>query len=117
MSKTRHHPGSCSLLLLVGLLSIGHAGEADWPRFRGPNGTGISEAKTIPVRWTEKDYNWVVTLPSPGHSSPVLWGDRIFLTCADSASARRSVVCLNAADGRLIWQSEHPSRAYSQHRD
>ena len=115
--KTQPRPGFCSLLLLVSLLSIGQAGEADWPRFRGPNGAGISEATTIPVRWTEKEYNWTVNLPSSGHSSPVLWGRRIFLTCADPASARRMVVCLDTADGHSLWQREYLSRAHGQHRD
>ena len=43
----------------------------EWTRFRGPNGQGISQAETIPVKWTEKDYNWKVRLPGVGHSSPV----------------------------------------------
>src|SRR5229473_2443047 len=54
----------------------------EWTRFRGPNGTGISEARTIPTTWTDKDFNWKTALPGVGHSAPVLWGDRIFLTSA-----------------------------------
>ena len=52
----------------------------EWPRFRGPNGAGISHAKTIPTKITDADIHWKVELPGTGHSSPVLWGDRIFLT-------------------------------------
>ena len=48
------------------LVSVAHGQE--WPRFRGPNGQGISYDKTIPVKWTEKDYNWKVKLPGGGHS-------------------------------------------------
>ena len=47
-----------------------------WSRFRGPNGQGISYAENIPIKWTEKDYNWKVTLPGTGHSSPVIWQDK-----------------------------------------
>lgn len=50
-----------------------------WTRFRGPNGTGVSEAKNIPVTWTERDYNWKTALPGMGHSSPVVWGNSVFL--------------------------------------
>jgi outer membrane protein assembly factor BamB len=40
----------------------------EWTRYRGPNGQGISQAKTIPVKWTEKDYNWNVNLPEGLHN-------------------------------------------------
>ena len=53
----------------------------DWPRFRGPNGTGISHASTIPTEWTDKDYNWVIDLPGQGHGSPVVVGDRLYVLC------------------------------------
>jgi outer membrane protein assembly factor BamB len=93
------------------------AGEGDWPRFRGPNGQGISDATTIPVKWTADDYNWKVKLPGTGHSSPVLWGDRIFLTCTDAESAKRMIVCLKAADGSKVWQRDYESKSYSQNND
>ena len=57
--------------------------ENEWTRFRGPNGTGISKAKTIPTKWTAKDYNWIVKLSGTGSSSPVLWKKQLFLTCND----------------------------------
>lgn len=93
------------------------AGEGDWPRFRGPNGQGISDATTIPVKWTESDYNWKVKLPGTGHSSPVLWGDRVFLTCTDAETAKRLIVCLKAADGSKLWQREYESKTYTQNND
>ena len=49
-------------------------------RFRGRNGSGISPSKTIPTTWTVKDFNWKLPLPGAGHSSHVLWGDKVFLT-------------------------------------
>ena len=67
--------------LALGLMTGSLCGQ-EWPRFRGPNGAGISDAKTVPVRWTEGDYNWKIDLPGSGHSSPVLWGARIFLLAA-----------------------------------
>src|SRR3984885_4773184 len=80
----------------------------EWTRFRGPNGSGESEATTIPAKWTEKDYNWKVELPGVGHSSPVLWGDTIFLTAADPQSGTRIVLALATADGHQIWKKTFP---------
>jgi outer membrane protein assembly factor BamB len=88
------------------------AGAADgdnWPRFRGPGGAGVSDATTIPVQWAEKDYNWKVALPGGGHSSPVVWGDRIFVTSGLEDSGRRIILCLKAADGSVVWKREYES--------
>lgn len=86
------------------------AAEAEWSRFRGPNGQGVSDAATIPATWTEKDYNWKVELPGGGHSSPVVWGDRLFVTSADAESAKRILLCLKAADGTTLWKREYESK-------
>jgi outer membrane protein assembly factor BamB len=81
----------------------------EWTRFRGPNGTGISEAKDIPVTWTEKDFRWRATLPGEGHSQPVIWGDRLFLTSASKdKGAERYMLCLHASDGKELWQKKLP---------
>lgn len=87
----------------------------EWSRFRGPNGMGLSEAKNLPATWTEADYQWRVALPGVGHSSPVLWGDKIFLNSADAATATRYVVCLSAADGRELWRRQYASQTHSIH--
>jgi outer membrane protein assembly factor BamB len=87
----------------------------EWTRFRGPNGSGESEAKTIPAQWTEKDYNWKVELPGVGHSSPVLWGDTIFLTSADPQNGTRFALALAAADGHTIWKKSFPASRYHIH--
>jgi outer membrane protein assembly factor BamB len=102
-------------VLIAGVSARG--GDADWPRFRGPNGAGISDAVTVPVKWTPEDYNWKAKLPGAGHGSPVLWGSRVFLICCDNESARRTVLCLAAADGRILWQRDYPSKPYAQHQD
>lgn len=76
----------------------------NWPRFRGPNGQGISEARTIPVKWSERDYNWKIELPGGGYSSPVVWGDKVFVTCADDKAMKGFILCVNASDGRELWR-------------
>lgn len=103
--------------LLLPCLSLlaGAAPGQEWTRFRGPNGTGESEATTIPAQWTEKDLNWKVELPGIGHSSPVLWGEKIFLLSADPKTATRYVLCLSAADGKQLWRREYPGVAHHLH--
>jgi len=92
--------------LLVGCLFTSLALGADdgnWPRFRGPNGAGVSDV-SFPVSWTAKDYRWSIDLPGNGTSSPVVWGDRVFVTSADAESGKRYVQCLDADTGRELWR-------------
>ncbi len=75
-----------------------------WPQLRGPSGMGLSETADLPVSWsaaTGENVIWKVPQPAEGHNSPVIWGDRIYLTGGDFDS--RKVFCLNRADGSLIW--------------
>src|SRR3954471_22627935 len=90
------------------LIMASSAAAQEWTRFRGPNGTGESEATTIPASWTDKDLNWRIELPGIGHSSPVLWGGKIFLLSADAKTATRYVLCIDAKDGKPLWQKEYP---------
>jgi outer membrane protein assembly factor BamB len=79
---------------------------ADWPQFRGTNSSGIStDTQPPPLEWSaEKNVKWKYPLPNGGNSSPIVWGDRVFLTCAqDSKGTRRSLFCFNRADGKPLW--------------
>jgi outer membrane protein assembly factor BamB len=104
---------SCSLLGLL-LLASSAAGQP-WTRFRGPNGDGISQATTIPVSWTADDFNWKTPLPGIGHSSPVVWGDRIFVTSAVEESAQRIVLCVQTGDGKILWERRFDSAVHPKH--
>lgn len=106
-----------TILLFLLLATSVVAADDNWPRFRGPNGTGISAATTIPATWTSNDYRWVSTLPGGGHSSPVIVGSRVFATCADDATAKRVLVCLDAANGKIAWQREYASTTFRQNKD
>jgi len=92
------------------------AAAQDWTRFRGPNGTGISHSKAIPTEITAKDINWKIDLPGVGHSSPVLWGDRIFLTSTGDKDGGLFVQCLDAKDGKLIWRRDFPLTPFTRHK-
>jgi outer membrane protein assembly factor BamB len=106
---TRHClPLALSLTLV--LLVSAHAQE--WPRFRGPNGSGIGQAQGLPVQWTEKDYRWRVTLPGVGHSSPVINGQRVFITSGDESDGTVHLLCLSTVDGHTLWQGKIPSQKF-----
>ena len=103
----------CFVLFFLGFYH--EAAAQEWTRFRGPNGTGESECKTIPAQWTEKDIVWKAEIPGMGHSSPVLWGDKVFLLSAKREDATRYCVCYNAKDGKQLWQVDHPSKTHKLH--
>jgi outer membrane protein assembly factor BamB len=99
----------CTFLSLVVSLfclasSLGHAG-ADWPQWRGPLGDGHSTEK-VPVRWEAASVVWKTALPGSGQSSPIVWGDRIFLTAAQDKGAKRLVLCVDRLKGAILWQRE-----------
>jgi outer membrane protein assembly factor BamB len=85
-----------------------------WTRFRGPNGSGESTAAELPVTWSEKDYRWKIALPGRGHSSPVIWGRRVFVTSASEEDGRQIIQCLDVADGSPKWQRELPAGKYER---
>jgi outer membrane protein assembly factor BamB len=97
------------LALVLGvLLAAASAGADNWPRFRGPNGTGVSAAKGVPVQWAAGDVLWKVELPGVGHSSPVVWGDRLLLQTSGAKGDGRSLLCLDANTGRQLWSAPAP---------
>lgn len=108
-------PSLVSLGLLGSVLAA-HAPAQEWTRFRGPNGSGVGTARTIPIHWTDKDYNWKVRLPGVGHSCPVLWGERLFLTSADEETGKRTLLCLDTGDGRRLWERQFAVTRYRKHR-
>jgi len=78
---------------------------ADWPAWRGPTGQGLCEEKNVPLTWSDKEnVKWKVPLANPGNSTPVVWGDKIFLTQANTGGTERSLLCFARADGKLLWQ-------------
>ncbi len=75
----------------------------NWPQWRGPLNNGHSAEKNIPTEWSEtKNVVWKVKLPVDGSSTPVIWGDKIFLTCPDGDDI--VLMCLSTADGKEKWR-------------
>jgi outer membrane protein assembly factor BamB len=86
--------------------------EADWPRFRGPNGSGIADGAPVPAQWDESGILWKTAIPGQGNSSPIVWGSRVFLQSSSEDGASRFLLCVDAATGRILWSRATPgSRA------
>ncbi len=76
----------------------------NYPTFRGPGGRGIAYQKNIPVNWvgtTGENILWKSDIPLAGYNSPVIWGDKLFISGA--ISTKREVYCFNANTGKLLW--------------
>ncbi len=81
--------------------------ESNWPRFRGPLGTGHCSESNVPVTWDQSDVQWRTELEGLGHSSPCIHGERIFLTTArktDDGQVERIVLAVDRGEGKLLWQ-------------
>lgn len=94
--------------------------DAQWTRFRGPNGSGVApEGAAVPLEWSrDRNLAWSTELPGPGSSSPIIVGDRIFATCwsgyatpdgGDITKLVRHLVCLDAGDGAVRWTRTVPA--------
>ena len=96
------------LVLFITVILCGFLPADQWTRFRGPNGQGHSTAKNLQTSWNSEDYRWTTTLPGPGHSSPVIWGDRLFITCCDPKIPSATILALSTSTGEIIWQKTYP---------
>lgn len=82
------------------------AEELNWPAFRGQNGNGAVTHAQIPLTWGERqNVAWRVELPDRGNASPVVWGNRVFVAQAVEEQNRRTLMCFDAENGKLLWQS------------
>jgi outer membrane protein assembly factor BamB len=107
-------------VLAVGVLSsvAEDRTPSNWPRFRGPNGTGVSTDKGIPVKFTEQDgLLWKTPIPGLGHGSPIAWGDRVFLHTSSGDAKERMLLCLDAKTGKMLWSRTSPGKLGKVHRD
>ena len=100
---TRHL--AALLSLSIGLIlpdSVG--GQTNWPSWRGPHANGHADDADLPATWTPDSIVWKTPLPGNGQSSPIIWGDRIFLTASLDQGRQRLVFCVRRTDGKMLWQ-------------
>jgi outer membrane protein assembly factor BamB len=104
---------SLALTALLGIATVGAAD--DWLGFRGTKGDSYSPDKNTPVKWTGTDnIAWKYQLPGPGSSSPIIVGDKVFVTCytgmPDEKNLMLHVICLDRAKGTRLWQKDLPAK-------
>jgi outer membrane protein assembly factor BamB len=95
----------------------------DWSRFRGPDGSGASAEGDPPIEWSaDENIAWKTPLPGPGASSPIVWGDRVYLTCYTGyylpedpgggtlEELERHLLAIRLSDGKIIWDKAIAAR-------
>src|SRR5437764_14098564 len=88
-----------SIALTLLLLVPAAARAEDWPGWRGPRGDGTSRETGLPLRWNATDnIKWKTPIPGSGYSSPIVWGDRVFLTACRESRQERVLFCLDRRD-------------------
>ena len=81
-----------------------------WPNWRGPSRQGLVRGTGYPDSWSPaNNVLWKVALPGRGNSSPIVWGDFIFITSGQEDGSRRSILCFQRKDGKLLWEAAAPA--------
>ena len=79
----------------------------NWPGWRGPSGDGVSAGKGIPTKWSStENIAWRIAVPGEGHSSPIVWGDKVFLTSSLTEKNKRILLCIDRLSGQTVWQRD-----------
>ncbi|HJZ54119.1 MAG TPA: PQQ-binding-like beta-propeller repeat protein [Gemmataceae bacterium] len=91
---------------VVPLFAFALTARADnWPGWRGPTGQGFSTEKNLPVKWSAtENVKWKIPLPDTGNSTPIVWGEKVFLTQATEKGKKRSLICFARKDGSKLWE-------------
>lgn len=114
-----------SLLLSVfAILAIALPLQAEnWPRFRGPTQAGIAAEESVPAQWSDtQNIVWKTDMPGPGASSPVVFNNRIYVTCwtgygmneedpGEKTNLKRHLLCIDQSSGKILWNKEIPADA------
>ena len=79
----------------------------NWPGWRGPSGDGVSAGEGIPTKWSStENIAWRIVIPGEGHSSPIVWGDKVFLTSSLTEKNKRILLCIDRLSGQTVWQRD-----------
>lgn len=103
MTISRFWQPSTWACLLILAASWSAATAENWPEFRGSNGTGLSDAIGLPIRWGEQEnVRWKTAIHDKGWSSPVVWDNQVWLTTATADGKQRFVLCVDRATGKVL---------------
>jgi outer membrane protein assembly factor BamB len=93
----------------VSIITVEGEGKNYWSRWRGPSGQGYVEGSGYADTWSDtENVIWKVDVPGSGNSSPIVWGDHIFLTTAYEGGQRLSLLAFSRTDGKLVWETPIP---------
>ncbi len=96
-------------LVPIRALLVAPGAESEWPQFRGPTGQGIVVDESFPLHWSaDQNVIWKKELPFPGNSSPIVWGQKLFVTAASADGTQRWLLCYSTETGDLQWQKPAP---------
>ncbi len=94
-------------LALLTALTLCASATDEWPRFLGPTGNNLVGQRNLPVEWSDKSgARWKTALPGEGWSSPVVASERIFCTTAIEEGKSLRALCIDYADGKILWDTE-----------
>lgn len=103
--KTMLRISKCIVSILSLFLGVDWLNGENWSEWRGSRGDGIVGKSNFARQWSAREnVLWKVDLPDRGNSSPVIWEDRIFVTCAEEDGLERSLICFNRSDGERLWK-------------
>ena len=92
-------------VLFLAASSTPRATAENWPAWRGPRGDGTSLETNLPTQWSAtRNIAWKVPVPGVGHSSPIIWDDRVFMATAVPEKKERALLCFDRRTGKLLWQ-------------
>jgi outer membrane protein assembly factor BamB len=99
----------CGILIAMLFATVASPSAENWPQWRGPSGNGVSGEKNLPVRWSAtENVAWKLALPAWSGSTPIVWGDRIFLSVADDLRVRDGnnlyLWCVDRVNGSVLWK-------------
>lgn len=103
---SRHHPTRVLWALILSLFVPVAARAADWRQWRGPNFNGSSDATNLPGQLDPAAARWTTTMPGPGAGTPIVTGDRVFVSALDKTSKKLLAMCLSRTDGKILWSKE-----------
>src|SRR5690349_18826501 len=90
-------------LLSLLLISVPSSAAENWPEFRGPTGDGHSSAKKLPLNWSDtQNVRWKTAIHGKGWSSPVIWGDQVWLTTATEKGDKCYAVAVDRESGKIV---------------
>src|SRR5947199_730755 len=99
--------GRVVVAITMSLGFVGSVWAENWPCWRGPRLDGSSLEKNLPLKWSEtENIAWKTPIPGVGYSSPIVFGDRVFVTTCLLKEEARVLLCLDRRDGRVLWQRE-----------